>query len=166
MSVLEQERDYDPMQVFTYALKASESQRQYPTRFKPFLDFLRLEGSLEQQAKEFWLKASENIRWAEDSLIQFIRFQTERAASGQISPSTIPNYYRRIKPILYTMASSGIRIGAFDYLNWKHIIPVQGINGEILAAKIIVYAGDNEEYYSFITPEAYQSLSDWMDFRA
>ena len=27
MSVLEQERDYDPMQVFTYALKASESQR-------------------------------------------------------------------------------------------------------------------------------------------
>jgi hypothetical protein len=36
MSVLEQERDYDPMQVFTYALKASESQRQYP-RFKPFL---------------------------------------------------------------------------------------------------------------------------------
>jgi len=41
------------MQVFTYALKASESQRQYPRRFKPFLDFLKLEGSLEQQAKQF-----------------------------------------------------------------------------------------------------------------
>ena len=27
---------------------------------------------------------------------------------------------RRIKPIIYTMASSGIRIGAWEYLRWKH----------------------------------------------
>ena len=31
---------------------------------------------------------------------------------------------RRIKPIVYTMASSGIRIGAWDYLRWKHVIPM------------------------------------------
>lgn len=37
---------------------------------------------------------------------------------------------------------------------------------EIIAAKIIVYAEDPEEYYSFITPQAYTSLSDWMNFRA
>jgi hypothetical protein len=47
MSVLEQERHYDPIQVFSYALKAAESRRQYPRRFKPFLDFLKLEDSLE-----------------------------------------------------------------------------------------------------------------------
>ena len=28
---------------------------------------------------------------------------------------------RRIKGIVYTMASSGIRLGAWDYLRWKHI---------------------------------------------
>jgi hypothetical protein len=55
------ERDtYDPMEAFTYGLKAPESRRQYPRRFKRFLDFLRLEGSLNEQAKEFWLKAKEN----------------------------------------------------------------------------------------------------------
>jgi len=62
---------------------------------------------------------------------------------------------RRIKPIVYTMVSSGIRIGAWDYLLWKHVSPISNDEGEIIAAKITVYGGDAEEYYSFITPEAY-----------
>ena len=36
---------------------------------------------------------------------------------------------------------------------------------EIIAAKIIVYAGDDEEYFSFITPEAYCELEKWMRYR-
>ena len=65
----------------------------------------------------------------------------------------------------YTMASSGIRLGAWDLLQWKHR-PILNENGEIIAAKLIVYAGDIEEYYSFITTEAYNALKDWIDFRS
>jgi hypothetical protein len=72
---------------------------------------------------------------------------------------------RRIKPIVYTMISSGIRLGAWDYLKWKHIVPIMDDKGEVLAAKIIVYAGEHDEYYSFITLEAYSSLLDWFNFR-
>jgi len=43
------------------------------------------------------------------------------------------------------MISSGIRIGAWDYLQWKHIEPITKENGEIIAAKLRVYAGDIEE---------------------
>ena len=71
----------------------------------------------------------------------------------------------RVKSIVYTMISSGIRIGAFEYLKWKHIIPIER-EGKIVAAKIIVYAGEPEQYFSFITPEAYNSLKEWMDYRA
>ena len=48
------------------------------------------------------------------------------------------------------MVSSGIRIGAWDYLQWKHVIPMTNSSDEIIAAKFIIYAGDREEYYTFI----------------
>lgn len=63
---------------------------------------------------------------------------------------------RRMKPIVFTMVSSGIRIGAWDYLRWKDIVPLSNDEGEIVAAKLVVYSGDSEEYYCFVTPEAHR----------
>jgi hypothetical protein len=74
---------------------------------------------------------------------------------------------RRIKPIIYCMVSGGFRIGAWDYLKWKHITPIKNEeNGEIIGAKMVIYAGEPEEYYCFITPEALNSLQSWIDFRS
>ena len=47
-----------------------------------------------------------------------------------------------------------------------YISPVTNDKDEIIGAKLLVYAGDREEYYTFLTPEDYNSLKDWMDFRA
>jgi len=71
---------------------------------------------------------------------------------------------RRMKALIFTMSSCGIRIGAWDYLRWTHIIPIEK-NGKIIAAKINVYAGTEEEYFSFITPESYYELEKWINFR-
>jgi hypothetical protein len=49
---------------------------------------------------------------------------------------------RRIKPIVCTMCSSGITLGAWNYLRWKHIIPILNDNNEVIAAKIKVYADE------------------------
>jgi hypothetical protein len=64
------------------------------------------------------------------------------------------------------MASGGFRLGAWDYLHWKHVTPIRNEKGEVIAAKLVIYADEPEEYYTFMTPEAYSTLKDWMDFRA
>ena len=208
--------EQDPLAVFMYALRAPESRRQYPRRFKVFLDYLRLEGSIKDQGRQFVEKARNDPKWFNRSLMNFIIFQKERVDRKEISEGTIGNYYkaiklfcemnfdqplvnwkriarglprarkfaldriptveeirklceypdRRIKAIIYTMLSSGIRVGAFDSLQWKHVTPMTNSKGEIVAAKLIIYAGDPiEEYYTFCTPEAYKELKSWIDYR-
>ena len=204
----------DPMVMFRYGLRAPDTRRQYPRRFQYFLDYLKIQGTLDDQAKQFISNARMKQRWAEDSLMSFIEFQKERVVRGEISESTITNYYkatklfcvmndlllnwkkisrglpigrraandraptldeirklieypdRRIRTIVFIMTSSGIRIGAWDYLRWKNVFPLRNERDEIIAAKLTVYAGDSEEYYAFISPEAYNSLKEWMDFRS
>jgi hypothetical protein len=72
---------------------------------------------------------------------------------------------RRIKPIILTMVSSGIRVGAWDYLKWQDVKAIEK-NGRVIAAGLTVYAGTKDEYKSFITSEAYTHLKQWMDSRA
>jgi hypothetical protein len=50
------------MTVFVYALKAPDTRRQYPRRFKVFLDFLKPNGALQDQAKQFLFKARQNLQ--------------------------------------------------------------------------------------------------------
>jgi hypothetical protein len=94
----------------------------------------------------------------------------DRAPTKEEIRKAIHAQDRRAKPIILTMCSSGIRLGAWNYLRWKHVIPLlqqqkNENNGEVIAAKLIVYAGEHDEYYSFITAEAYHALQEYMEFR-
>jgi len=53
---------------------------------------------------------------------------------------------RRLKAILYTLASSGIRLIAWDHLKWGHIREIKKEN-KVIAAKIVVYSGEEDEYF-------------------
>jgi hypothetical protein len=70
----------------------------------------------------------------------------------------------RMKAIVCTMASSDIRLGAWDFLVWEHITAITR-DGKLIAARILVYAGDQERYVSYLTPEAFSELQKWMEFR-
>ena len=92
------------------------------------------------------------------------RYANDRAPTFDEIKRVLAYPDRRIRPIVCVMSSSGIRLSAWDYLKWKHIIPLLR-NGRIVAAKILVYADDDDEYYSFITMEAFDALEEWMKYR-
>jgi hypothetical protein len=71
------------------------------------------------------------------------KFADDRAPTIEEIRTMIEYPDRRIKAIVYTMSSSGIRLGAWDYLRWRDIVPVIK-DGIIIAAKVTVYAGDEE----------------------
>ena len=73
---------------------------------------------------------------------------------------------RRIKLIVFGSISTGIRVGARDFMKWKHITPLKNDKGEIIAAKLIVYPNELEQYFTFMTPEAYNTIKEWLDFRS
>jgi integrase len=211
----------DPYESFLYALKASETKRQYPKRLKIVFDYLLSinelkEDQLEKQCKEVVYKTLQNPHWLTSSLMKFIIFQKERIKNKEIVAITANNYIRsfklfidmnfdmppinwkkitrglpsgreiandraptieeiqtiieypdrRIKPLILCMVSGGFRLGAWDYLKWKHVVPLENKEGEIIAAKLIIYANEPEEYFCFITLEAYNALKNWMDYRS
>jgi hypothetical protein len=89
------------------------------------------------------------------------RFADDRAPTLDELRRIVEYPDRRIKPIVCTMASSGMRLEAWNYLRWSNIKPIEQ-DSKVVAAKMTVYAGDPEEYFTFITPEAYHALSSWM----
>lgn len=207
-----------PLAMFLSLLGSPESKRQYPRRLQLFFDFIKLEGNLIEQSISFTEKyKNQDGEELEKHLILFAGYQKERVLKKEISPSTVPNYFkavklfceanrigrniswkivsksipkgfsfaddraptlleiqrllevpeRRIKPLVLILVSSGIRIGVFEDLKWKHITPLYNSeSSEIIAAKILAYPGDREQYYSFLTPEAYNAVKEWMDYRA
>lgn len=207
--------DDDPLTLFEDALSNPLTRDRYEKRLAQFFNFLNLEGeTLQEKTQTFNIEAKKNPSWAVFAVMKYMRYQKNRAEKGEISTSTLSNYYkpiklfcemndlvlnwkkitrgipkgkshasdriptldeikkllhypdRRLKPAISIMMSSGIRLGAWDYLRWGDIQPIVDENDNLIAAKLVVYRGEPEEYFSFITPEAYEAVKEYIDFRS
>lgn len=70
----------------------------------------------------------------------------------------------RLKCFISMTVSSGVRAGAWEFLDVKHITPIQE-GDKVVAAKMNVYAGEPDEYLTFISPEAYQDYKNYLEYR-
>jgi hypothetical protein len=68
------------------------------------------------------------------------RFADDRAPTLQEIRKIVEYPDRRIKPVIFTMASTGIRVVAWDYLKYGHITSIER-EGKLVAAKVLVYPG-------------------------
>jgi integrase len=67
---------------------------------------------------------------------------------------------QRIKTMFLILASTGVRVGALRSLKFGDLEKIDNVY------KIIVYAGDKEEYITFTTPECAKEIDSYLDFRS
>ncbi|EPA06534.1 site-specific recombinase, phage integrase family [Candidatus Nitrosarchaeum limnium BG20] len=58
------------------------------------------------------------------------------------------------KVIILLFSSAGFRLESWDYFTWKDVIFFQNDDGTYKGASLLIYRGDPESYWTFITPEA------------
>jgi len=97
--------------------------------------------------------------WTRDEIRQMLRF-----ARGPME-----------RALILVCASSGIRAGGFDGLEWRDLVPIyQKPDGtlqmdrtesqpdvKLVCATLQIYRSSNENYPAFITPEAYGAIEDY-----
>lgn len=153
----------DPNYAFNSILKFFQSKREQIDRKEIAIGTVR---NYVKSIKLFCDMADLPIAWAKIArgLPRAKRFADDRAPTLQEIRKIAEYPDRRIKPVIFTMASTGIRVGAWDYLKYGHITPIE--RGEkLVAAKVLVYAGTPDSYVAFMTLEAYREVEACLNFR-
>ncbi|MDA4124666.1 MAG: hypothetical protein OK438_04350 [Thaumarchaeota archaeon] len=203
----------DALTEFFDAIRSPITKDRYEKRLDIFFKYVKISGAtLRDKANAFAPRAKRDPQWAAASIADYMRYQKVRAEKGEISESTVPQFYkpiklfcdmndillnwkkitrgipkgrrygddrapsveelkailaypdRRIKAVVLTASSGGLRNGAWDYLKWGHVTPIEQ-DGRTVAAKVQVYVGTPDAYFTFITPEAYAADLDYVKYR-
>ena len=67
------------------------------------------------------------------------------------------------KVIILLFSSAGFRLEAWDYFTWKDVIFFKNNDESYKGAALLIYRGDTESYWTFITPEACQALEIYRE---
>ena len=153
----------DPNHAFNSILKFFQSKREQIDRKEMAIGTVR---NYVKSIKLFCDMADLQIPWAKIArgLPRAKRFADDRAPTLQEIRKIVEYPDRRIKPVVCMMAATGIRVGAWDYLRYGDIVPIER-EGKLVVAKVLVYAGTPDSYITFMTPEAYREVEAWMKFR-
>jgi integrase len=69
----------------------------------------------------------------------------------------------RMKTIILMFASTGLRVGAFEGLQLKHLKSIETEKGDIY--EFIIYEGFKEEYITYCTPETRFAIDEYLEYR-
>lgn len=67
------------------------------------------------------------------------------------------------KLIIEIFSSAGFRVDAWNHFTWKDVIPFKNKDESYKGAALLVYRGDPESYWTFITPEACKTLEHYKE---
>ena len=67
------------------------------------------------------------------------------------------------KLTILLFSSGGFRLESWNYFTWKDYIPFQNKDGSYKGGALLVYRGDPENYWTFVTPEACKTLETYRE---
>jgi len=108
---------------------------------------------------------AEGIDWnyIDDCIPEKKRYGEDRAPTSEEIRRLVNAAELRMKCLILLLCSSGARIGALPYLQWRDIKHLE-FNGRTLAS-VTIYRGELEQYDTFMTPEAYEHLLEYKSQR-
>jgi integrase len=92
------------------------------------------------------------------------RFALDRAPTNDEVRSIVENADVRGKALTLLFASSGIREGAIEGAKVADFTAVK-VDTELVAARLIVYPGESEQYIAFATVESWLAFQEYLKFR-
>ncbi len=107
----------------------------------------------------------EKVNWKKiDRLIpRARRHGSDRPPSSEEIRRLLLHADLKMKCIILLLVSSGIRIGALEYLTWGDLEPIKAAGFQF--AKLRVYSGEPEEYTTFVSPECHEALLEYRKAR-
>lgn len=67
------------------------------------------------------------------------------------------------KLIIQMFSAGGFRLESWNYFTWKDVIFFQNKDGSFKGAALLVYRGDPESYWTFLTPECCKTLTNYRE---
>lgn len=151
---------------------ARKNPRSFERQFIAFMEVKVKEASpstaalIRNSTKKFLdVNGVTGIKWADidDSIPERRRYSEDRAPTTLEVRRMVDAADLRTKCLVLFLCSSGARVGTIQSLKWKDLVEVKADGKEF--AKVIVYRGEKEQYYTFITPEAYRHLTEYKHYR-
>lgn len=180
---------------FHNAIKSEATRGRYQYRLDKFLEFVKLkepddllqlkESFLQELTEDylFFLKKSvspnsipsymaplelffamndKNLNWKKIKKMypaKIKRSGSEAYSTDDIKRMLTQTKSKRLIAMIHILASSGCRIGVLSELKMKHVLDMEKCKA------FHIYEGTNEEYWSFLTPEASKVLDDYLNER-
>lgn len=92
------------------------------------------------------------------------RFADDRVPTRQELLRIIEAADIRGRALTLTFISAGIREGAIPLLKVGHLSQIER-DGQVACGRLVIYAGEPEQYVAFISPEAYNAITAYLDYR-
>ncbi len=108
-----------------------------------------------------WKKISKFARMEREQVEEALPRKKDRAYTHEEIQKMLEKSGEKARAIILILASTGVRLGAIHLLRLGHLTKIEKFG----LYQIVVYAGSDDEYVTFCTPEGAKAIDSYLSYR-